>query len=391
MEHKTPVGRMWTGAFCLCLVMGACGDEPGGMPDALPAGVPVALSEAPILVVGERGGDPDHELDRVVTPFLLSSGGIGVPLANQGTIRIFGSDGEFITSHGSRGEGPGEFTGLSSAWLLGDTIEAFDGDLNRITRFAPGKPPQTIRLEGVSSAQSAKSGLADGSWILSGVKEVQPDGRDLIAVHRFSADGSHLGELYEIYGFRRHAVPGFTGPDPISPRQLIRTEGRSVFVAETLTPRITELDQSTGEARSIAWVPRDLVSADEAVQVARDAVSASGASEGEQVWTLASFDGLTGDEEVSVFWDFLVDGVGFLWVRDYDPSVHAVNLGGLHRTGPGGEWSVLDRDGRYLTTITVPEDFEPLKIESDQLIGIRRDEFDIESVRVYRIVRGGGA
>jgi hypothetical protein len=39
--------------------------------------------------------------------------------------------------------------------------------------------------------------------------------------------------------------------------------------------------------------------------------------------------------------------------------------------------------------VTVPDDLEPLAIDSDHLIGVRRDELDVESVRVYRIERSG--
>jgi hypothetical protein len=90
-----------------------------------------------------------------------------------------------------------------------------------------------------------------------------------------------------------------------------------------------------------------------------------------------------------VFWDFLVDGGEFVWIREYDPRVHATGVGGLMTAGPGGNWAVFDLDGRRVTSVAVPEDFEPMSIESDHLIGVRRDEFDVESVRIYRIERSG--
>lgn len=375
----------------LCLVVGACGgDQPEEAP-ALPPGAPVGLSEAPVSVVGERANDPDHELHDVVTPFLLPDGDVAVPLSNEGSIRIFDRGGAFVRSLGSSGQGPGEFMGLAAAWARGDTIEALDRELNRVTRFVPGEAPETIALEAVASAQSGVPGLDDGGWVLHGVKDVQRSGRDRIAVHHFADDGSHVAELGELHGFRRHLHDGGAGPDPISPRPLVRTEGNRVYVAETLTPRITEFDVSTGETRSIEWEPGDVPSYDEAVAVARDQVSGSGDPQMNEEWWLASFDALTGDEEVSVFWDFLIDGEEFVWVRDYEPRIHAANVGGLTRTGSGSEWSVLDLEGRPVTTVTVPDDFEPTSIESDRLIGVRRDELDVESVRVYRIERSGRA
>lgn len=374
-------------AGALTLGLAACGSESSQLSSALPPGAPLALSEEPLLVVGERSADPDHEFFRVVTPFLLPDGGVGVPLASEGTIRIFDAGGEFVESYGSAGEGPGEFQSLWSAWMRGDVIEAHDVGLGRLTRFLPEQDVETVLFERVRSAEIAQPGLSDGSWILHGVREVQPDGRDVIAVHRFAADGSHVGELHQTFGFRRHTFPGGRGPDPISPRSLIRTEGHRVFVAETLTPRITELDVSSGDMRSIDWTPRNPWAAAEAISIVRGEFSTSGVPEVERAWTESSLNALTGSEEVSVFWDFLVDDQGFFWVRDYDPKIHAVPYGGLQSAGSGGQWRILDRDGNDVTSITVPDDFEPRSVDGDRLVGVRRDEFDVESVRVYRIER----
>ncbi|MEX2530560.1 MAG: 6-bladed beta-propeller [Gemmatimonadota bacterium] len=377
-------------AGTLCLVISACGGDAPAEGPALPTGSPLGLSAAPVLVVGERPNDPDHEFHRVVTPFLLPDGGIGVPLSSEGSIRIFDERGEFVQALGASGEGPGEFARLAAVWARGDTVVALDGGLNRVTRFVPGAPPETTLLEGVPSAQTGVPGLRSGGWVLYGVKQVGRTGRDLVAVHHFAPDGSHVGELGEVAGFRRHVHDGGAGPDPISPRPLVRTNGDQVYVAETLTPRITVFDVATGDTHVVEWEPEGSLSHAEAVAMARAQVANPGSRQMEEAWTLASFQALTGSEEVSVFWDFLIDGGEFVWVRSYDPAIHATNVGGLMTAGAGGEWKVFHLDGRSVSAVTVPPDFEPLRIEGDHLVGIRRDEFDVESVRVYGIERSGG-
>lgn len=377
-------------ALGVILALGAC--EAEGIGDQVPAmpGTPVGLSEDPVVVVGERPGDPAHELYAVRTPFLLPEGGLGVPLSKDATIRIYDANGEFVRSLGSEGQGPGEFVRLAAAWARGDTIEAFDSGPNRVTRFIPGRPPETVMLAAVSSAQSVAPGLDDGSWILYGVRAIRPTGRDVIAVHRFAPDGSYMGLLQEIEGFRRHEFPGGAGPDPISPRPVVHTEGNQVYVAETLSPRVMVTDVVRDQAWSIDWTPSGGISGTDVVEAARDALEGAGLSPGAMRWNLASFDALSGDEETPVFSDFLVDGEEFLWVRGYDPALHATHAGGLERPGPGGVWSVLGRDGVQVGEITMPADFEPLSIDGDGLLGVRRDALDVESVRVYRIERSAG-
>lgn len=389
MERLPGVTRQSIAILALCLVFSACsGDRPREGP-ALPADAPVGLSEAPVLVVGERANDPDHELYRVVTPFLLPDGGLGVPLASEGTIRIFDREGAMVRTLGSSGQGPGEFMRLAAAWARGDTIEAFDPELGRVTRFVPGEAPETILLEGVASAQTGVPGLDAGGWVLYGVKEVGRTGRDRIAVHHFAPDGRHVAELGEVPGFRRHVHDAGSGPDPISPRPLVRTDGDRVYVAETLNPRVREFDVSTGDTASLSWEPAAALDTDEAVAIAREEALRPGGSQMDEAVTRASFDALTGAEAVPVFQDFLVDGEELVWVRDYDPAIHGTSVGGLTTPGPGGMWTVLNHEGTHLTTVTLPADLEPLAIDSDHLIGVRRDELGVESVRVYRIERSG--
>lgn len=91
-----------------------------------------------------------------------------------------------------------------------------------------------------------------------------------------------------------------------------------------------------------------------------------------------------------MLWDFLVDGEAFLRVRGYDPAIHASHAGGLGRTGPGGGRSVRDHTGKVVAALSVPADFERTSIHGDYVIGVRRDELDVESVRVHRGERQEG-
>jgi len=365
----------------------ACVAESREGASALPPGVPLALTEDPILVVGERPDEEAHELFRVVTPFLWPDGGVGVPMASDGTIRIFDANGDLRLSVGSEGEGPGEFRLLWSAWLRGDTIEAHDADLGRISRFGPDSLQRIITLERTPGAQVAAPGLGDGTWVLHGVAEVLPTGRDVIEVHRFAADGRHLEELARTLGYRRHTHEGGAGPDPLSPRHIVRTNGRRVYVGETLTARVTEIDVATGARRTIEWTPRDPLPTNEAIRVIRERAETVPMTEDARVRVEASLDALDGSEQVSVFWDLMVDGDDFLWIREYDPSLDAVPFESLVSTHGGGSWIVLDGQGARVSALAIPEDFEPKAIEADRVVGIRRDAFGVESVRVYGIVR----
>ena len=49
-------------------------------------------------------------------------------------------------------------------------------------------------------------------------------------------------------------------------------------------------------------------------------------------------------------------------------------------------WDILDSEGRYLGALDMPHRFQPVTFEGDLVYGIWRDEFDVQYVRVMRVV-----
>ena len=50
-------------------------------------------------------------------------------------------------------------------------------------------------------------------------------------------------------------------------------------------------------------------------------------------------------------------------------------------------WRVFDRTGRWSGTVTMPARFNPMDIGSDYVLGLWRDEDDVEHVRLYRLMK----
>ena len=49
-------------------------------------------------------------------------------------------------------------------------------------------------------------------------------------------------------------------------------------------------------------------------------------------------------------------------------------------------WSVFDADGSYLGDVTFPAGFQPIRVKGHRFYGIDRDELDVQSVKVLRVV-----
>ena len=318
--------------FSLC---GCNADEEArpSLPGAL--GTPVAVEEQPRFSVGVLSGDTNQEFYGVSTPFLLADGRLVVPLRGSNVIRVFAADGAFVETLGGEGEGPGEFTGLESVWSRADTIEAADNRLKRITRFLPDGTVEVVRLVGApSSAQSAPPGALPGGWVMFGVATAEYGGRDEVVVHRFDREGTHLGVIARTEGFVRIEGPGVAGAHPLSPRAIIRIGDGKIYLAETLTPRIQVLGPAGTIERELTWQVDRVPDPGAALALLRDSADPS------EIF-LRLLTAAPVPEQVSVFWDFMVDEAGFVWVRPYDPMLHALvgRLGSGSGQGGRGESS----------------------------------------------------
>jgi hypothetical protein len=69
-----------------------------------------------------------------------------------------------------------------------------------------------------------------------------------------------------------------------------------------------------------------------------------------------------------------VDDGGNLWVCEFDPEVDV-----------GHSWTVFDHEGRMFGTVLLPSGLRATHIGDDFVLGIWRDELDVEHVRVHEL------
>src|SRR5690606_11906385 len=70
---------------------------------------------------------------------------------------------------------------------------------------------------------------------------------------------------------------------------------------------------------------------------------------------------------------------GDVWIEEYRPPWEEGD----------GRWLVFGAGGRLRARVTMPAGFEPTQIGPDFVLGIARDEFDVEQLRLYRLHRSG--
>jgi len=378
-----------------CALVASCGSERparSASGSELPAGAPAAVDSSARLAVGVVRGDTAREFHDVVDPFLLPDGRLVVPDAGSGTIRVFGPGGELVASLGGPGEGPGEFGRLNAAWARGDTIEAFDADLGRITLFPPGGEPTSVKLDVTAPAQGGVPGsLPDGGWTLTGVESVRLGARDTVAVHRYGPDGAHEGVVTHIAGIRRFRTERLGGPDPLSPRAVFAVHGGRVYAAETQTPEIRVLSPDGRLERTLTWDPGERPEPEEAFREAVDAAASRAGMSSDRYRKILEAFPVTGP--VPAFWGFRVDALGFVWIEPFEPSRRSILSSAPLGPSEPVRWLILSPDGKRAGHVELPGRFEPTWIGRDAVVGVRWDSLAVQHVEVHALQRraGGGA
>jgi hypothetical protein len=82
--------------------------------------------------------------------------------------------------------------------------------------------------------------------------------------------------------------------------------------------------------------------------------------------------------ELPAISDILVDPTGQVWVARYHYSFKQAT-----------EWDVFAPDGQWMGMVQTPESLNILNIGDDVIIGVMKDEMDVEYVRAYELVKPG--
>lgn len=393
-----------------CLAVGAlaCGGESGETPSGSeeagaegPEAIPTwTVSREPLVVIGNDERRPGHAFRNVEGATRLSDGRI-VVADGSSEIRIFSDGGDLLATGGGPGEGPQEFhRGIASfSRGRGDTILILSGDLAFKVVSPDGLVVDQARIgwgplgfqchmtqpEAIIPAadhglivQAGEAGRAGCPPMAEGRY------RTTDLVMRLDVETHDLDTLGVFPGTERDGG-GFAA---FGRSLAVAISTDRVFVGDTGGDSIAVFSLS-GERRGSWTVPlgaRTIPGSVRMPQVEprlqRDgSVAAPGA--------LA----LELDSIYPRFGRLLADGVGYLWVMSYPPldePVDAFRLKSLNTwvvDPEGADWTVMSPDGRVTASVRTPQDLYVLEVGTDYVLGVVRNELDVESVRLYELTR----
>ena len=361
------------------------------------------VDSEPHFVIGDHGGssgapsDSSHLVWNIIGVAPLSDGRVAMLSAVEKKVLLFEASGAFSTSIGRQGRGPGEFTDPEHLEVRsGDTIVVWDSYFGRVNYFDPagtllkertidlGAVVAATRTNVLRPAESVHWPLLDESF--------------LVKVHRNDWQRPDDGELYRQpvnyvridSDYSAHSFGWWDGreylslPDPapwvvpFSATSAVSAGGNPPVIHVTNGDRY-EVHQfsSTGSLQRIfrRIVDSKPITQDEVEEWKRINTELSPWVD----WTDwdRAIDALPERRFHPPIQGLHIDTEGYLWIAD-------------RITPDRGDWSVFDKEGRWLGTVKMPVGLINW-IDHDLVIGIRLDsDLGVEVIEGYGLNRNVG-
>jgi hypothetical protein len=351
------------------------------------------LSAEPALDIGMVDGPPEYQFGRVTGAVRLPDGTVVVADDQGKHLRYFDGAGRHVRTVGREGGGPGEFKAVGSLAALGDSVAVGDYDNLRVSVFAPdGRLVRAVPLDaGGSGLFALPAGyFGDGSVLLGsgGAFDAGSKGgvaRDSLTYLRVDPAGGAPRELGRFPGTETfvHSAGGavMVGPRAFGRSSEVATVPDGFYFGSSdryeigrydAEGRLLRLVRRPRAARPVT--PADIERFKE-TRRKQAAESRGGRFRQIQERSLAA---MSYPETMPAHGDLLADRAGNLWVSEFrvtpdDPA----------------SWTVFDPEGRMLGTVATPARFRVFDVGADYVLGVWRDDVDVEHVRMYSLEKPG--
>ncbi len=331
----------------------------------------------PVVDLTLTGSGPPHEFHQARRMKQRPDGSLMIANTGSEEVRVFSANGEFLGSFGGSGDGPGEFRSLYVIENAGDTLLAMDSD-GRVTVVAPDLtvvrtfniPPLALDLHYV-----------DGGAVLPEPRALvlPPAGvtgriRPPVPLILFDLEGEQIDSIGEMQGPELYISVGSVGVF-FGKSSQVATMGRRIFNGANDLMQVQELDMSGNLVRilRIPGYPLDLSAAQIAAERDFFLDRSPPGSPFRQ-----GFEDAPASDTRPAYDDILVDPSGAVWLELFR---------GQSEQDQPEQWLVLDADGTWLGNVGIPDRFTVTDITIDAVLGVWRDELDVEHPQVLRLTR----
>jgi hypothetical protein len=368
------------------------------------------LSREPVLEIkGSEDAVEEAPLDPVRV-FRLADGRYVVGDGDQAgwhALMVYSAQGKFIAQWGREGRGPGEFAQLFT-WAgvyRGDSIAAYDFVDRALEIFtSDGEFVRSLTLPGTTVSGSPPRGTYGASNFLIGPFR---DGRVLSFDRTFLKIPDREGPLYYVPNLKMYnpddststtlaALPtwgywwdGKKADEHPFLAAAFTAVGSEVWyhgIANDFSIRVFDQDGRVLRTLRRAFSRERVTPEDKEAYITWNTGLYRGGREGSNALAERVEKKLRTEtrfaEYKPVYSNLIEDAEGNLWVE------HFRWFGDSQAPTPGPtRWTIFDKSGQFLGEVEVPAAFIISSITNDQVLGFWQDEFDVEHVRIYALIK----
>ena len=350
------------------------------------------------LSIGSLEGEDVYQFGQIIGVDVDADGNVYIADGQARNVRVFDATGAHLRTIGSPGSGPGELgLAMNGVFVADDHVVVPDLGNARVSTFTrDGEFVGSERLD-VAQGVPLRWDMASGGRIVVQRRNVNPGdtssvprGDPIVTLTSEGAAPDTLavlppGESLQIQGGQ--ARVRFFEPEPIWDAD---PDGR-LLTAKNNAMRF-EVWGGDGRLMRVITLPYEqkLVT-DRDKQVFLDAIADAARQQGAPPQAVQAFlQQASFADHYPVFVSVALGPAGSVWVQRIlsgdelageDETFDVQDLGST-------EWHVFDSEGRYLGTVTFPGKYQPIRAMGDRFYGIARDELDVQSLKVYRVITG---
>lgn len=344
--------------------------------------------EGPRLDIGGETAEGAEVLFRVAGAVRLDDGILVVANGGSSELRFFDTTGAAVRSTGGAGDGPGEFRGLGAIFLAGDTLLAYDVQLRRMSVFTrDGRFVRDFQLRAGNSLAAPVGRLEDGRIVgrtteFAAIEAGEvPEGVQRPTLHFITFDG--VGQALDtvstfpgderVIHMRGNAIQVLTLP--FGRRPTFAARGDALIAAAQDAPEVRIVDASGATRRIIRTGAAPVPLTPERLNARIEQLTGV-APEPLRAGMRETYRRHPAPDHLPPYGAMLVDAAGNIWLADTeDPLVAAP------------AWTVFDVRGVAMARAAFPARFRPFDIGDDYVLGVLRDELDVEHVQLYVLVK----
>ena len=391
----------------LAAVLAACGGDPGLAGDAQvqvrdSSGVriveyagepeieaPFALAAEPLYRHGANAGD--YEFQSVDAGRLFPDGG-AVVAEWYGEVVVLSPDGTTHEVLARVGEGPGEVIEPYSMFVLGqDSVLVPDRRQSRLTLFVGDSVARIVSLP--RAAHFGVAGIGSSGELLLWNRYPYRSWFDIeeewLAGHMTLFDvGTGVLDTVASYDHVPRATRGAANPIIRPAGEVTAASGRFVYTRSD-RPEITWRLPDGTVTRIVRWRPEPTLLTEELLEggeaynrmIGRMNYGVSDARLEEIIQEdMSRYRAMIG-QPIPLFGPPFADSDGNVWLPSYRPAYPE----------EGSPYTVISPDGEWLGQVETPPRFRILDVTGGLVLGVLRDELDVENVVVYGLAKGTSA